>query len=99
MPCRQYACHARANRWMPPLNASAGSAYGNPMPFRRSARITLTNLDADPVTVYYQVDYALTAVPEDAAYLHAQWRRSNPVPYGDVHTVLDQSGLSHFWLT
>ncbi len=23
------------------------------------------------------------------AYFHAQWRRSNPVPYGEVHTLLD----------
>src|SRR5579862_3154800 len=47
------------------------------MPFRRQARITLENLDPDPLPgFYYQIDYALTAVPEDHAYLHAQWRRS-----------------------
>ena len=30
---------------------------------------------------YYQIDYTLTEIPDDAAYLHAQWRRSNPLPY------------------
>src|SRR5688572_4042775 len=39
--------------------------------------------------LYYQVTYALDDVPEDAAYLHAQWRRSNPLPYKEVHTIAD----------
>ncbi len=30
---------------------------------------------------YYQVDYSLGDVPEDAAYFHAQFRRVNPLPY------------------
>ena len=61
-----------------------------PMPFRRSAKITVENLyEEDTSSLYYQVDYALTEVPDDAAYLHAQWRRSNPLEYGTVHTILD----------
>src|ERR1700693_2141078 len=60
------------------------------MPFRKSARITLENLSADPVPgFYYQITYALTEVPEDRAYLHAQWRRTNPIPYQEVHTIID----------
>jgi hypothetical protein len=59
------------------------------MPFRASARITLENLAEDALTCYYQVTYALTDVPADAAYLHAQWRRSNPLPYRTDHTLLD----------
>ncbi len=38
-------------------------------------------------------------MPDDAAYFHAQWRRSNPLPYKEDHTLLDGiagSGLS--WL-
>ena len=67
------------------------------MPFREGARITLENVSEEPATVYYQVDYALTDVPEDAAYFHAQWRRSNPLPYKEVHTVLDGiSGSGHY---
>ena len=30
------------------------------------------------MTLYYQIDYTLTDVPADAAYFHAQFRRSNP---------------------
>ncbi len=59
------------------------------MPFRRRARLTLENRSpTDHAIVYYQVNYALTAVPEDAAYFHAQFRRSNPLPFREDHTIL-----------
>ena len=49
------------------------------MPFRKRARITLENRDPDSEAIlYYQINYALTEVPEDAAYFHAQFRRVNP---------------------
>jgi hypothetical protein len=68
------------------------------MPFRRSARITLENLSEEDIGgYYYQVSYALTDVPADAAYLHAQWRRSNPLPYKEDHTLLDGvRGQGHY---
>lgn len=60
------------------------------MPFRKHARITLENLRPDEVRgFYYQINYTLTEVPDDRAYFHAQWRRSNPLPYATVHTLLD----------
>jgi hypothetical protein len=59
------------------------------MPFRKRARITLTNDGVEERVVYYQVTYALCAVPEDAAYFCAQWRRVNPLPKGEVVTILD----------
>jgi hypothetical protein len=67
------------------------------MPFRRAARITIENLSGQEVVLYYQVDYTLTEVGEDAAYFHAQWRRSNPVPYQGVHTLIDGiTGSGHY---
>jgi hypothetical protein len=59
------------------------------MPFRRRARITLTNLAEEALYCYYQINYALTDVPEDAAYFHAQFRRVNPLPYKQVYTIVD----------
>ncbi|MCK6579531.1 MAG: DUF2961 domain-containing protein [Anaerolineae bacterium] len=60
------------------------------MPFRKRARVTIENLSPDKVNgLYYQINYVLTDVPEDYGYLHAQWRRSNPLPYKQVHTLLD----------
>lgn len=67
------------------------------MPFRQGALITIENLGEEPVTVYYQVNYTLTEVSADAAYFHAQWRRSNPLPYKTVHTLLDGvRGQGHY---
>jgi hypothetical protein len=59
------------------------------MPFRKSAKITMENLDTESTSLYYQVDYTLTDVPSDAAYFHAQFRRSNPLPYKTDHVLLD----------
>ncbi len=59
------------------------------MPFRQHCRITLTNLADEEMRLYYQVNYTLTEVPEDRAYFHAQFRRLNPLPYGQVYPILD----------
>ena len=67
------------------------------MPFRKSARITLESLSDEKIVVYYQVNYTLTTVPDDVAYFHAQWRRSNPLPYKTVHTLLEGvQGQGHY---
>jgi hypothetical protein len=68
-----------------------GSALNSywPMPFRSGARVTLENLDDKPMTVYYQIDYSITQVPNDTAYFHAQFRRMNPPPFKQVYTILD----------
>ncbi len=76
-----------------------GSAFNSywEMPFRKSARITMENIDEEQMTLYYQIDYALTEVPPDAAYFHAQFRRTNPLPYKDVYTLLDGvKGWGHY---
>ncbi len=59
------------------------------MPFRRRCRMTLTNLSDESTTFYYQINYTLTDVPDDAAYFHAQFRRTNPLPHGEVFTIAD----------
>lgn len=49
----------------------------------------MENIDDVPVTLYYQVDYTLTKVPDDAAYFHAQFRRVNPLPYKTDYVLVD----------
>ncbi len=68
-----------------------GSAFNSywVMPFRKKCRITMENINTEKVTVFYQIDYTLTDVPDDAAYFHAQFRRTNPIKYKDVFTVVD----------
>jgi hypothetical protein len=59
------------------------------MPFRKKARVTMENLDDNDMTLYYQINYTLTEIPQDAAYFHAQFRRVNPLPYKTDYTILD----------
>lgn len=76
-----------------------GSAYNCywVMPFREKCKMTITNVDEKPMRLYYQVDYTLTDVPAEAAYLHAQFRRVNPLPYKDVYTIVDGiKGKGHY---
>lgn len=87
-----------ANGWgaYAPVNSLAvcvnpGSAFNCywQMPFRKKARFTMENIDRNDMVLYYQINYALTDIPSDAAYLHAQFRRVNPLPYKGVYTILD----------
>ena len=59
------------------------------MPFQKRCRMTVTNVDEEDVTLYYQINYVLTAVPQNQAYFHAQFRRVNPLPYGEAYTIVD----------
>ena len=75
-----------------PVCVNPGSAFNCywEMPFRKRCRITMTNIDPEKeMTLFYQVNYTLTDVPEDCAYFHAQFRRVNPLPYKDVYTIVD----------
>jgi hypothetical protein len=74
-----------------PVCVNPGSAFNCywEMPFRKACRITFTNIGPETMTLYYQVNYTLTEVPEDAAYFHAQFRRVNPLPYKSVYTLVD----------
>jgi hypothetical protein len=74
-----------------PVCVNPGSAFNCywTMPFRKKAKITMENLDDRNMTLYYQINYTLTEVPDDAAYFHAQFRRVNPLPCKSVYTILD----------
>lgn len=87
-----------------PLNSLAvcynpGSAFNCywPMPFRKRARITMENRGLKANVLFYQINYALTEVPAEAAYFHAQFRRSNPLPEAQPHVILDGvQGPGHY---
>jgi hypothetical protein len=72
------------------VNPSSGLNSYWPMPFRKSARIVVRNITDDRIGgFFYQISYSLQDVPESAGYLHAQWRRSYPLPYKEDHVILD----------
>lgn len=76
-----------------------GSAFNCywPMPFRKKCKITMENInDMNESRLYYQIDYTLTDVPDDAAYFHAQFNRANPNETSD-YTIIDKiKGKGHF---
>lgn len=65
-----------------PLSIGSQKALNSffPMPFRRSARITVTNEGEQPIDAfYYNIDYEKHhALPENVAYFHAQYRQATP---------------------
>lgn len=81
----------RANILAVPIsvNPSGGFNCYFPMPFRKHAKITLENRSPEDCGVYYAINYAITEVEKDDAYFHAQFRRTNPVPYKEDYVILD----------
>lgn len=86
-----------------PVCVNPGSGFNCywPMPFRRRCRMTIENRfpesSEQPMSLYYQINYSLQEIPEQAAYFHARFRRVNPLPYKEVHTILDGvEGWGHY---
>jgi len=72
------------------VNPSGGMNCFFPMPFKKHARITVTNDSPNDLPhFFYTINYTLEPVPDDALYFHAQWRRSNPVKYGADYLMAD----------
>ena len=81
------------------VNVNPGSAFNCywTMPFRKKAKVTIENLNKNQCTIYYQINYVLGNVPENAAYFHAQYRRVNPLKAKDVVVMLDGvKGKGHY---
>ena len=60
------------------------------MPFRKHARVTLEYLGDDRTShIYYTINLTQQEIPEDAAYFHASFRRTNPLKYGEDFVIAD----------
>ena len=59
------------------------------MPFKKHCKITVENIAEEDMVLYYQINYTLTDIPDDCAYFHAQFRRTNPLPYKEDYTIVD----------
>jgi hypothetical protein len=67
------------------------------MPFRKRAKITLQNISEENKVIFYQINYTLTEVLENAAYFHAQFRLTKPIKYMDDYTIIDGiKGKGHY---
>ncbi|GAA1552440.1 hypothetical protein GCM10009804_06790 [Kribbella hippodromi] len=95
--CSGWGRFAQVNSLPVAVNPIGGFNCYWEMPFQSQAQLTIENTHDEPVVVYFQVDYWLGAVPDKSAYLHAQWRRSNPLQSATVHTLLDGvEGPGHY---
>ncbi len=90
----------RANVTSLPIAVNPAGAFNSywPMPFRQSAKITIESNHREKLDgFFYQITYSLEAVPENAAYLHAQWRRSMTTREYPEHVLLDGvRGQGHY---
>jgi hypothetical protein len=96
--CNGWCARSNVNSLAVAVNPAGGFNCYWEMPFRESARVTVENLgEAEVDAFFYQIDYELGEVGEEAGYLHAQWRRSHPLGYKEVHTILDGvRGQGHY---
>jgi len=88
--CCGHSLHANVASLPIAVNPLGGFNSYWPLPFRKHARITLENQSTQPSpSFYYQVNYALADIPQDAAYFHAQWRRAMGTRECPEHVILD----------
>src|SRR5215203_81670 len=88
---------AQVSSSMIAVNPHGGFNSYWPMPFQSHVKLTVENLgDADAV-LYYQLTYETDLDVTGLGYLHAQFRRNNPLPAGNTHILLDGvSGHGHY---
>lgn len=84
-----------------PIRVSSDGRARNcywPMPFRKSARITVSN-DSDKIchAFFFYVDWQKhPALPEDTAYFHAMYRQEFPCVMGRNYLLADLEGRGHY---
>jgi hypothetical protein len=68
------------------------------MPFRKRARLEVTNQSDQKVDAfYYYIDWvSLPALPHDTAYFHAQYRQEKPCQPGKNYLILEAEGRGHY---
>ncbi|MEK0315204.1 glycoside hydrolase family 172 protein [Cohnella sp. 56] len=81
--------HAQISSVPVAVNPNRGLNCFWEMPFREHCKMTIENIGPKENGLYFQINYTLTAVPDNAAYFHAQFRRTNPVPYMQDYTIVD----------
>jgi len=96
--CNGHGLRYRVNSLPVAVNPVGGFNCYWPMPFQRRARITIENQHSEPIqSFFYQITYALTELPDQVAYFHAQWQRSMTRRDYPEHVILDHvRGQGHY---
>lgn len=95
--CSGWGRFAQINSSPIAVNPHGGFNSYWPMPFRTGARLTIENVGEQPVTVYFQITYEIGDDHGNDGYLHAQWRRSNPLSELTTHPIVSGvEGTGHY---
>ena len=96
--CNGHGMRYKVNSLPICVNPSGGFNSYWPMPFLKSAKVTIENQRKDDIGgFFYQITYALTEVPGNAGYFHAQWRKSMTGRDYPEHVILEGvKGQGHY---
>jgi hypothetical protein len=62
-----------------------------PMPYRKSAYITITNESSSEVWIWYDINYLeMDRLPDDLMYFHAYWNRDLKTKAGQDYVILPE---------
>ncbi len=93
-----HGCYRPVQSAVVAVNPRGGLNCYWPMPFHKSARITVENATGQDLPhFFYQITYALRGLPGNAATFHAQWRQSRTTSDCPEHVLLDGvEGRGHY---
>ena len=67
------------------------------MPFKKEARLTLTNDSDVRASCYFQIDWVqLNKVPDSTMYFHARYHQEYPPEFGKPYTAFFTHGRGHY---
>jgi len=80
------------------VGENAAFNFWLPMPFNKSAKITITNESEIPFTLFYQIDYTINDEhSEDVGRMHVCFRRQNPtIMKEDFEILPTRNGKGRF---
>jgi hypothetical protein len=89
--CNGFGARCRVNSLPIVVNPTGSMNSYFPMPFRKSAKITVENQHpCDIEGFFYQVNYCLVdKLPDEIGHFHAQWRRENITTLAQDYTIAD----------
>jgi hypothetical protein len=88
---------AQVSSSMIAVNPHGGFNSYWPMPFQRHATLTVENMGSADAQLYYQVTYENDLDVDGHGYLHAQFRRNNPLTAGEMHVLVEGvAGQGHY---
>lgn len=96
--CNGFGERCDINSALITVNPSGGFNSYFPMPFKKEAKITITNEhDSDIDDFFYGIDYVEKPVEDDTGYFHAYWNRTEYTEKQNDYTILPTiEGTGHF---